>query len=66
MLKFMRLAVRHFDKIIQIVTDDDKFWHNRLMEVVAKNCSYDKRKRGNYNQEFIETIGIINPFSTLT
>jgi hypothetical protein len=60
MLKFMRFIVRHFEKIIELVTSADKFRYNKMLDLIAKTCSYDKRKRKNYNQEFLEIVEVLN------
>ncbi len=62
MLKFMRFIVRHFEKIIKLVTSNDKFKYNKMLELITGTCLYDKRKRKNYNQEFLEIIKVIDSF----
>ena len=60
MLKFMRFTVRHFEEIIELVTSANKFGYNKMLNLIEKTCSYDKRKRKNYNQEILEIIEVIN------
>ena len=56
MLKFMRLVVRHFESFLAITVSETKFGYNGMLEFIARTCSYDERKRKNYNQNFTETL----------
>ena len=61
-LKFMRFTVRNFESIIGIITSNGKPEYSKLLNIIARNCSYEKRNRKNFDQELrgiIETLGSI-------
>jgi hypothetical protein len=53
LLKFTHYLLRHTQKIIEIILElyECTFQKTEIMKVLARYCSYDKRKRINFEQD---------------